>query len=307
MRKHLGMGKTVVLFGGLGNEQTISMLSGEFVTSELMKIGVNVTPILVKEFSLEVLRAVLDSHVINMLHGGWGENGKLQGMLDVFGVPYSGSRALPSALAMQKDLAKLVFMGSGIPTPDWHVLRRGDDVAHAVQACTKPVVVKPTSEGSSVGVELFEDGVQAAQLNTLLQQYQSLIIEDYVEGKILTVPIIDVLGEIRVLRPLEIVPTASKLYDRPAKKNSLRTYNFRPQLSATDLELVMSVALKAHNSLGCSGITRVDLVYSNSGQPFVLEVNTIPGMSAGGNLVSACKDQGISTADLMTYILDSVH
>ena len=301
-----GKDRIAVVYGGNNAERRVSLRSGETVSDQLLGLGFEVEAILVGE---NPVRSVLECRadgVIIMLHGGWGEDGRLQAFLELLGLPYSGSRPLSCAVAMNKVFAKNLFIAAGVPTPAWSVLRDMEELKGVATTLPLPWVVKPVSQGSSVGIALVEHLDDTTIVSSLLEQYDELLLESFVSGKILTVPVIDVPGESRPLGPLEIVPQRSKLYDAEAKYYGLKDYILQPELSPSALQAASDVAFQAHQALGCSGVTRVDLIYSLYAGPFVLEVNTIPGMGSGGNIITACESQGISRQSLVGYLVASV-
>jgi D-alanine-D-alanine ligase len=294
-----------VLYGGVTPEREVSLASGNLVLGELAAQGFKPVRLLVDGNPVPgVLGSGAERFVI-ALHGGWGEDGRIQSLLELCGFQYSGSRPLPSAIAMNKVISKRLFVSARIPTPRWVVVNSVDQAKQALGDLPLPWVAKPLAEGSSVGVTLLSE-FDVEALGALLANHDQLLIEEYIEGLILTVPVLDVSGSETVVRPLQIVPTESPVYDRRAKSEGLRVYNPAPDVPDTDLMSISDVALRAHHDLGCSGITRVDLVYSRVRGPFVLEVNTIPGMGPTGNLVTACSANGINRRDLVRLLLKTI-
>jgi D-alanine-D-alanine ligase len=296
-----------VLYGGTSAEAEVSIVSGELVSELLEHLGHNVRRARVGSDPFRELVSLKNSTegAVIMLHGGWGEDGTIQACLDLIGIPYTGSRALPSALAMHKDIAKALFRQAGIPTLSWRTSEDVGSFQEAIEFLGLPCVIKPCAEGSSVGVSLLKRLPSEGAISSLLEKNRKVLIEAYAPGMILTVPVIDVPGYERALHPIQIIPTRSELYDREAKEEGLREYNLEPPLDTFELQIVETVSWNAHRALGCSGVTRVDLIYAGSG-PQILEVNTIPGMGPRGNLISACEAQGLDRLQLVDYIVRSI-
>lgn len=296
-----------VLSGGNTAEREVSLASGDFVCEQLKALGEDFAAIVLEDDPVTpILEADVDAFVI-ALHGGWGEDGRIQSFLDLLGKPYTGSRPLSSALAMNKSAAKLVFTASGVPTPRWRRIRKPAEIEIALAELPAHLVIKPTAEGSSVGVQLAHRKGAKRTAEVALQLFDDILIEEFIDGKFLTVTVFDTARETRTLPPLEIVPLEGRLYDRRAKTQGLRRYNAEPELPATMAEHVKEVALSAHRALGCRGITRTDcIVTGDTNQIYVLEVNTIPGMGPTGNLVTTCAAAGIAGPSLARVLLDSV-
>jgi D-alanine-D-alanine ligase len=298
--------RIAVLYGGNSSERDVSLASGSLVLDELRGLGVDAIPIRLDDSFVEpIVSAHADAFLI-ALHGGWGEDGRVQALLELMQMPYSGSRSFPSALAMNKDAAKSVFRAKGLLTPDWEIVRSKDELADAIARLGVPLILKPISEGSSIGLELLESPEHEPVSGPLLAQYGEMLAERFIEGRILTVTVLDVPPDPRSLCPLEIVPTKARIYDREAKREGYRDYVVKPNLPAAVLQYVSRVGWLAHRSLGCSGISRVDLVHTPADETFVLEVNTVPGMGPTGNLVTTCEAQGISRRDLVQMLVNSI-
>ncbi|HEY0255446.1 MAG TPA: D-alanine--D-alanine ligase, partial [Kofleriaceae bacterium] len=244
------------------------------------------------------------SAVWNALHGTWGEDGAVQGLCSCLQIACTGSGILASALAMDKVMSKRIFESSGVPTPKWWLLPHdaaANDLA-AIENVPLPFVVKPANEGSSVGVSIVEDRSQIPAALAAARAYHGpVIVEEYIAGTEVFVGILD--GE--VLGSVEVRP-ATKFYDYEAKyKRTDTKYLIPPELDRTIIERTEQHALAAYNALGCSGHARPDLRISNDGGAYVLEVNTLPGMTATSLLTKIAKSIGMDYATLCEKILES--
>lgn len=291
-----------VLMGGLSSERPVSLATGEAVVAALRDRGYNVQPIFVdRDVDLAIRQANIDIAFI-ALHGRFGEDGCIQGLLESLGIPYTGSDVLASALAMNKVKAKEIFRLHNLPTPSYYVMHRHEE--GDVLACHGdfgyPVVVKPVCEGSSVGVAiahtpaaLVEDCERAFRFD------DQLLIERFIEGAEVSVA---VLGD-RALGAVEIEPE-SAFYDYGAKYNNKGTrYHIPPRLGPERYRGVLTQALRAHTALGCTGATRVDLIVSPLGNEYVLEVNTVPGLTPSSLLPKIANAAGLSFEDLVEAML----
>jgi D-alanine-D-alanine ligase len=292
-----------VLMGGTSSEREISLRTGAAMAHAIASRGYRVLGV---DLQTETLREIdglkFDAAVIAM-HGRFGEDGTLQKMLDRRGIPYSGSGPEASRLAMDKVEAKRMFKARGIDTPDWRLLVYGDsvDVLEAgARSLGYPVVIKPKSEGSSVGVSLhrdkttvFEGAIEAFRFERIA------MMERFVEGREMTVGILD--GQ--PLPPIELKPKRA-FFDYTAKYGDPDTqYLVDPPMDEDDRRRVQQAALAAHKALGCEGATRVDIIFTPLHTAFVLEVNTIPGMTQRSLLPKAASAIGISYAELCEKIL----
>ena len=305
---HRFAGKRVaVVMGGLSAEREVSLNTGAGVLAALSANGWDVVGIDWRPGSslAKLLEAAGAAVVWNALHGTWGEDGAVQGLCSCLQLACTGSGILASALAMDKVMSKRIFESNGVPTPRWRVLPHlgPDDARDAVAALADfalPFVVKPANEGSSVGVSIVEDRSQIAAAVTAARQFHgSVIVEDYIAGTEIFVGILD--G--RVLGSVEVRPT-TKFYDYEAKyKRTDTKYLIPPEVSRDVVERAEHHALAAYTALGCSGHARPDLRVSSSGEAYVLEVNTLPGMTATSLLPKIAKSIGMSYAALCEAIL----
>jgi D-alanine-D-alanine ligase len=305
--KSLKRKKIGVLMGGSSSEREVSLKSGTAIYKTLKSGHYNVVSIDAREDLCEVLKKERIDIAFIALHGGHGENGAVQGMLEIMGVPYTGSGILASALAMDKEASKKAFLYGGVPVPPFKVLCRGGVTppvrksgAGAPRGFPPPWVVKPAAEGSSVGVEIVR---KSAGLRKSVDQAFSygdrVILEKYIEGKEVQIGILND----RVLGGVEVRPSL-EFYNYEAKYTSgLTEYIFPPRLDKRTYDKVKDAALNAHKALGCCGATRVDLIVDSEKNPYVLEVNTIPGMTETSLLPKIAADAGIDFLSLLEEIL----
>ncbi|MFY8062029.1 MAG: D-alanine--D-alanine ligase [Arenimonas sp.] len=296
-------GRVAVLMGGSSSEREVSLDSGSNVLAALQAQGVDAfavdgIPALV---SLLVDKKV--DRVFNILHGnkGGGEDGVLQGLLEAFGVPYTGSDVLGSSLSMDKIRTKQIWLSMGLSTPRYARLAPGADVAAAARDLGLPVIVKPSCEGSSVGVSrVFAESDLAAAVDLAKRYPGELLMEQMIVGQEYTVAI---LGE-RVLPSIRIVP-AGEYYDYHAKYVADDTQYLCPGLEGADEQTIGDLALAAFRAAGCTGWGRVDVMRDADGRFYLLEVNTAPGMTSHSLVPKAAKQIGIDFDTLCWMILES--
>ncbi|PLX38937.1 MAG: D-alanine--D-alanine ligase [Deltaproteobacteria bacterium] len=290
------MAKIAVLKGGLSKEREVSLVTGGAVVTALRENGHFVTEVDVDR-ELPLRLAEIDPEVVFIaLHGRWGEDGTVQGLLEIMGLPYTGSSVTASALAMDKILSKEVFAARGIATPPFQVLGANEE-ADAVEL-KAPLVAKAPLEGSSIGMgiahaaENIGDAIRAAREST----NGSVLIEKFIVGRELTV---GVLGAGEALPIVEITPE-SGVYDFEAKYTPGKTrYTCPATLDDETTERVKELGARAYAALGCSGAARTDILLDGEGNAWVLEVNTIPGMTPTSLLPKAAAAAGISFNELV--------
>jgi len=306
MAKEMIRKKIGVLFGGLSAEREVSLRSGKAVFKALKSIGYNAVAIDAKGDFYAKLKKQKIEQVFIALHGGHGENGAVQGMLEIMGIPYTGSGVLASALAMDKVASKKIFLYHRIPVPAFSIIQRSavssrQSAKIALSRKLKlPLVVKPATEGSSVGVEIVKDrkALQAA-LKKAFGYGETVLIEEYIRGQEVQIAILDN----KVLGGVEVKPS-DEFYSYRAKYTAgLTQYIFPPQLDRKTYRKAEKAALAAHQALGCSGATRVDLIIDRHNNPYVLEVNTIPGMTETSLLPKIAKNAGLEFPELIQRIL----
>ena len=298
------MKHVAVLMGGWSAEREISLRSGKACADALERSGYQVSRIDVDRDVAATLRARKPDVALNVLHGRPGEDGTLQGLLEVLGIPYSHSGVLASALAMKKDIAKSVLKSAGVPVPGGVVAARKE--AAKRHLLPPPYVIKPVAEGSSVGVFIVrEDHKHPPQELTRADWAfgDQILVEPYIPGKELTCA---VMGD-RVLGVIEIVP-AVKFYDYEAKYAPGGSKHLLPAPVAAEVyREVQRLSLAAHRALGCRGVTRSDFRFDDSlGAKglFCLEVNTQPGMTETSLVPELAAHAGTSFADLVRWMVE---
>ncbi|MGO0999991.1 D-alanine--D-alanine ligase [Lysobacter sp. CA196] len=301
-------GRVAVLMGGTSAEREVSLDSGRGVLEALRSRGVDA-------FAVDGIPALMDTirsggvdRVFNILHGnkGGGEDGVLQGVLEALGVPYTGSDVLGSALAMDKIRTKQVWMSTGLPTPRYKRIAKGDDVHAAAREIGLPVIIKPSSEGSSVGVSRVLKDADIDEAVALAARYPGeMLMEQMVIGDELTVAVL-VNGEgYSALPSIRIVPKG-EWYDYHAKYIADDTQYLCPGLDGADEVEIRLLAMEAFVAAGCKGWGRVDVMRDrNSGQLYLIEVNTAPGMTSHSLVPKAARQVGIEYDELCWRVLEA--
>jgi len=297
-------GKVAVLLGGRSAERDVSLRSGGMVLEALRRGGVDAHPFDPRERALTDLVAERFERVFIVLHGRQGEDGTMQGALELLGLPYTGSGVMASALAMDKWRTKLVWQSLGIPTPAHRVLERGMDWAEVASGLGLPVMVKPAREGSSIGIGKAASIEQLEQAFEAAAAHDPLVIgEQFVDGVELTASI---LGDEAL--PLIRLETPRTFYDYQAKYHSDDTRYIVPcGLDAAHERAIQHQALAAFRAVGASGWGRVDLMLDRAGRPYFLEVNTVPGMTDHSLVPMAARARGIGFDELVLRILETAH
>jgi len=295
-------GKVAVVMGGDAAERDISLLSGRAVLQALQDQDVDAIEFDPKLQPLEQLRELAIDRVFNMVHGRGGEDGLLQGALELAGIPYTGSGVLGSALGMDKLRTKMCWLGAGIPTPAWMVLRGDADVKHCAEELGFPLMVKPALEGSSLGMAKADNEQQLHQAYINAATFGcDVMAEQWVQGAEYTVAILE--GKALPMIRLE---TPNSFYDYAAKYQANTTqYHCPCGLTVEQEEQLQALALKAFNVLGGSDWGRVDLMLDANNHPQFLEINTVPGMTAHSLVPMAAKQAGINFKELAWRILES--
>ncbi|HEY3077542.1 MAG TPA: D-alanine--D-alanine ligase [Burkholderiales bacterium] len=297
-------GRVAVLLGGKSAEREVSLKSGGMVLKALRAKGVDAQAFDPKERDFAALEKERFERVFIALHGRFGEDGTVQGILEWLGIPYTGSGVLASALAMDKLRTKRIWQAEGLPTPPYAVLDKASDLSAVAKKLGLPLMVKPASEGSSIGMSKVRSAGALDEAYALAANYDRVVIaEKFVEGIELTVGI---LGE-QVL-PIIKLETPRDFYDYEAKYIADDTRYLIPSgLSAKKESEIQALCLKAFRTLGCQGWGRVDLMLNKQGRPLLLEVNTSPGMTDHSLVPMAARAVGLSYEDLCVKILEGAH
>ncbi len=292
-----------VLAGGISAEREVSLKSGSAIYKTLLNLGYNAVFIDASDNLCEDLKRENIEIAFLALHGGHGENGAIQGLLEVMGILYTGSGVLASALAMDKEASKKIFTYHDIPVAPFVVIERDNlksQISNLKSQIEMPWVVKPVAEGSSIGINIVKEEKEIGDAAQAAFSYgRKIIIEKYISGKEIQ---IGVLGQ-TVLGGVE-VRTSREFYSYEAKYTpGLTQYILPPEIDDSAYDVLKKTALKAHNALGCKGATRVDFILDGSNKPYILEVNTIPGMTETSLLPKIAKLSGMEFSDLVEEML----
>jgi D-alanine-D-alanine ligase len=297
-------GKVAVLFGGSSAEREISLKSGNAVLAALCSRGVDAHAFDPAARPLHLLKEEGYQRVFVILHGRGGEDGTVQGELELLGIPYTGSGVMASALGMDKWRTKLVWRGAGLPVPDYALLDDASDLAAVERQLGLPLFVKPANEGSSVGISKVKAAGELARAYQEAARHDRLVLaERFLGGGEYTVAI---LGE-QPLPVIRIVP-ATEFYDYDAKyfRNDTR-YLCPSGLPAEQEARMQALASRAFQVLGCRGWGRVDVLLDDAGTPYLLEINTAPGMTDHSLVPMAARAAGIDFPDLCVKVLELAH
>ena len=298
----VGQRKIGVLMGGLSAERDVSMRSGEAVVAALTDRGFDAWPLFVDRDVDLVLRQSRIDVAFLTLHGRYGEDGCIQGLLELMGVPYTGSGVLASALAMNKARAKELFRLSNLPTAPGYLIEADncEDLLEAHGSFGFPVVVKPAGEGSSLGIRVARDELELeSAVEDALRFDDQVLVERLVAGKEISVGLLD--G--KAIGALEIAPKRG-FFDFNNKYTNGRTeYHLPARLSPERYRSVLRLATLAYEALGCEGAALVDLIVSDKGNEVLLEVNTLPGLTPTSLLPKIAHGAGLSFEDLVEEIL----
>ncbi len=296
------LGRIGVLLGGRSAEREVSLKSGHAVLAALKKLNLDAHPFDLGTQELEGLFRENFSSVFIALHGRYGEDGTVQGMLDLMGLPYTGSGVMASALAMDKWRTKLIWQAAGIPTPRYHLLNADTDFNQVVAELGLPLMVKPINEGSSIGMSKVIAADELHGAYELAVRHDALVMaEQFIAGTELTAGIL-----VNEALPLIRLETPRVFYDYEAKYLSNNTRYICPAgLEATQEKYIQDLSLRAFQILGCRSWGRVDLMLDNKGAPYFLEANTSPGMTDHSLVPMAARQAGLSFEELVGRIIDT--
>ena len=297
--------------GGQSSERDVSLRTGAAVHRALCRRGYDAVMIDVGPTLSRDLQDQKVSLVFLALHGPGGEDGSIQGFLETLGIPYTGSGIQASAVGMHKETTKTMLAAHGIPVPAGIVAKRGEKISSA-QALRRgklrwPVVVKPASEGSTIGVTIVKKPAQWSEALTLAHKYdRDAMIEAYIPGHEVTVSLLGRQAQAPLVLPAVEIVAPGGFYDFSAKYEKGRTQYLCPApLSATITKQIEALALRTYEVLGCAGAARVDFRITPRGRPYVLEINTVPGMTETSLLPMAAAQAGIGYEELTERILES--
>lgn len=296
-------GKVAVMFGGTSAEREVSLRSGAAVLAALQKQGVDAHAFDPKDQPLSALTSAGFDRVFIVLHGRGGEDGTMQGALQLLGLPYTGSRVLGSALAMDKIRCKWLFQAQGLPTAKFLVAEAGKQLNYQdiLQQLAGKVMVKPANEGSSIGMSAASTAEELQQALAVATKYDSdVLVEQWIQGREFTVSILN--GK---ALPVVEMRTPRSFYDYEAKYQSNSTEYLCPApLTADQTAFLQQAAAAAFTAVGASGWGRVDAMLDEQGNFYLLEVNTVPGMTEKSLVPMAAKAAGLSFEQLVLQILE---
>ncbi len=295
------IGKVAVLMGGLSAEREVSLKSGARILRALQAHALDVVGVDADRAVLRRLHELAVDRAFIALHGRWGEDGVIQGALEVAGIPYTGSGVLGSALAIDKLRTKIMWQGAGIPTPAYRLLSEETDLDVAVRELGLPLFVKPSLEGSSIGMTKITTQAQLTDAWRTAKEYgDAVLAERCIEGPELTVGI---LGNEAL--PIIRLETPRTFYDYTAKYEADSTVYHCPSGLAAEFELaIQRQSLQAFRVLDCSGWGRVDLMLDKHNAPYFLEVNTVPGMTDHSLVPMAARAMGMEFDQLVRRVLE---
>lgn len=295
-------GRVAVMMGGSAAEREISLKSGAAVYQALKAKGVNATMIDVTDSPIVSLSGQKIDRVFNIIHGRGGEDGVLQGVLEVLGIPYTGSCVMASALTMDKLRTKLCWKGYGLVTPTWLLLRDETDLDQCIEKLGFPVIVKPAQEGSSIGMSKANSRDELFAAWSVAKKYNcDVYAESWVSGKEYTVAVLNG-GALPVIRLL----TPNAFYDYEAKYQATTTqYHCPCGLNQEQEQMLKDLAVTACDVVGVKGWARVDVFIDDFGQYQLIEVNTVPGMTDHSLVPMAAKQAGIDFEELVWRILET--
>lgn len=300
-----------VLTGGKSTERERSLLSGKAVFDSLTGQGYRAVMLdTATDRFLEEVRQVDVAFLA--IAGQYAEDGKLQGCLDILGIPYTGCSVMASALGMNKTMAKTVVATAGVPVTASGVVPPGISREDTVRALVKepglPLILKPVSEGGSIGMTVCHDAKALHAALATIDPVDGWFAEPFVAGTPVTCAVLDVDGSLITLPPLETVPTTAEFYDYASKRDdSLHEYRCPADFPDAVIGAVQSATRTAHRALGCSGYSRSDFIVAPGGEVTWLEVNTLPGLSRHGNLATMADAAGIGYDQLVRMILATAH
>ena len=307
------MEKITVIYGGLSSEKEVSKRSGECVSKALAEKGYAIQKIEYTDHKQLIKELLADKpeFVYIALHGKYGEDGRIQSLLEILDIPYVGSGVLASALAMNKSLSKKHFAIAGIRVAQEIVVRPKEimqDMDRLLNSIERrfifPVVIKPNQEGSTIGLTIANDRQGLIQGLQLAVQYDSeVLIEEYIKGTEVTVAVLGTGDDIIALPVIEIVPK-NAYYDYESKYALGGSEHIIPaRLPKATAELLQQWAIRAHNAIGCETYSRVDFIVPSDEEPVVLEINTLPGMTDTSLFPDAAKSIGLSYGDMLDKVI----
>jgi D-alanine-D-alanine ligase len=300
--------RVAVVMGGPSKEREISFMTGNAIVQALQEKGYDVVAIdLEPGYLVRQLEACGATVVFNAVHGLYGEDGRMQSVLEMIDMPYTGSGVLSSALSMDKVYSKRMFQAQGVPTPKCLFAVAGDKnniVQEILKTFSLPVVVKPASQGSSLGVEIVKDKKELeAAVQEAFSYGKEIVIEEFIKGKEIAAGVMETIDGV-IAMPLVLIEPLSGAYDFKSKYTKGATvYTVPAPLEDNITEKIQNIALAAYKSLGCNGVARADILLTTEGEALVLEMNSVPGMTSTSLIPKAAAAMGMSFPDFCEKIL----
>ncbi len=301
----MNFGKVAVLFGGASAEREVSMMSGAGVLKALQSRGVDAHPFDPAQRDLSELKRDGFTRCFIALHGRFGEDGTVQGALELLGIPYTGSGVMASSIAMDKVMTKRVWLSEGLPTPAWREVGSVADAIKAFEMLGSPMIVKPAREGSTIGLTKVLKLSECAAAYELAAKHDPLVLcEQFISGDEVTCPILGSGDSARALPVIRIVAPHGN-YDYHNKYFGEETQYLVPSgLPVVEEQIIEALVVKAFQTLGCKGWARADVMIDNvSRKPYLLEINTSPGMTGHSLVPMSARAAGISYEDLCLQVL----
>lgn len=301
------LGKVAVLFGGTSAEREVSLMSGSGVLKALQSQGVDAHAFDPADRPLQELKRDGFDRCFIALHGRGGEDGTVQGALELLGIPYTGSGVMASSIAMDKIMTKRIWRFEGLPTPDWRMVSSAEECVQALSVLGAPMIVKPAREGSSIGLTKVTDPSQCAAAYAAAAQHDpEVLCEQFIEGDETTCPVLIVNGQVQALPLIRIVaPDGNYDYQNKYFTDDVK-YLCPSQLDADEEAEIARQVVRAFKTLGCRGWARADVMIRRSDrQPFLLEINTAPGMTSHSLVPMSARVAGLSYEQLCVHLLAS--
>ncbi len=299
--------KIGVLCGGLSSEREVSLRSGKNCLEALKRLGYKNAEIVDvdRNIAQTLLEKKIDVAYI-ALHGKYGEDGCIQGLLEILDIPYSGSGVMANAIGMNKEYTKKILKTANIPVITSVIVSSAEEIESIKNKLSYPLMIKPVSEGSSIGMTKVETQEKLTEAFAEAQNFnQEVMLEDYIEGKSLTVGVLDIEGK-TIATPVLEFRTKTGWYDYESKyTEGLTEFILPANISEETANIIKKHAVNSHLAIGAFGMSRVDFILSQDNKPYVLEINTIPGMTDLSDLPAQSKEMGISFDNLVGIILNS--
>ena len=305
MQNHLG--KVAVLLGGKSAEREISLMSGHGVLQALRSLGVDAHPFDPAERDLGDLKREGFDRCFIALHGRYGEDGTVQGALELLDIPYTGSGVMASAIAMDKVMTKRIWRAEGLPTPAWQQVTSAEQTRQAFATLGAPMMVKPAREGSTIGMTKVTSMEQCDAAYALASQHDARVLcEQFIDGIELTCPVLGQTESPEAFPMIQIVAPGGN-YDYQNKYfNDATQYLLELPLSQEEYEHISQLACSAYQVLGCRGWARADIMIDkNTGKPYLLEINTSPGMTSHSLVPMSAKARNMAYEALCLRLLES--